>query len=294
MSKIIVTGGAGFIGSHIVDDLINEGHEVHVIDNLCAGKKENINPKATLHIVDIRDKDKLVSIFSSAEYVFHEAALPQVQFSIENPIETNEINVDGLLNVLEASRINKVKRVIFASSCSVYGDQEKLPITEEMPVSPLSPYAAHKYMGEVYMKLYSQIYGLETVCLRYFNVYGNRQSVNASYPLVIARFLDLKKQNKPLVIVGDGNNTRDYVNVLDVSRANILAMKSKKVGRGECINIGNGKQFSVNKIAELVGGPTEHIPPRIEPHNIEADIKKAKELIDWEPKVMLEDEIKKY
>lgn len=292
MEKIIVTGGAGFIGSYIVDGLVLEGYEVHIIDNMFAGKEENLNPKAIFHKVDIRDKEALILLFKDAKYVFHEAAIPQVQYSIENPIETNDVNVNGLLNVLEASRINKVKRVMFASSCSVYGDQDKLPLIEEMISSPLSPYAAHKNIGEIYMKLYSQIYGVETVCLRYFNVYGPRQSVNGSYPLVIAKFLDLRKQNKPLLIVGNGENTRDYVNVLEIARANILAMKSEKVGNGEIINIGSGKQYSVNQIAELVGGPSSHIAPRIEPKNTQAGILKAKKLLSWEPSVNLEEGIK--
>ena len=293
MQKVIVTGGAGFIGSSIVDMLIDEGHEVHVVDNLYAGKKENVNEKAILHVADIRNMEELLPLFKNVSYVFHEAALPQVQYSIENPIETNEVNVVGTLNVLEASRISKVKRLIFASSCSVYGDQETLPINEDMPTFSLSPYAMHKYIGEGYCTLWSRIYGLETVCLRYFNVYGKRQSANGSYPLVIAKFLDLKKEGKPLMIVGNGENTRDYVNVLDVARANILAMKSEKVGKGEVINIGTGIQSSVNKIAELVGGEVEHVPPRIEPKNIEADIKKAKELLNWEPVLILMEEVEK-
>jgi UDP-glucose 4-epimerase len=292
MKKIIVTGGAGFIGSHLVDALVEDGYEVHIVDNLSAGKKENVNSKAILHIVDIRDKEKLIPIFKNAEYVFHEAAVPQVQYSIENPIETNEINVGGILNVLEASRLNGAKRVIFASSCAIYGNQDKLPLMEEMIAQPLSPYATQKYIGEAYMKLYSQIYKLETVCLRYFNVYGSRQSVNGSYPLVIAKFLDLKKQNKPLQIVGSGDNTRDYVSVKDVIKANLLAMKNDKVGKGEVINIGAGKQYSVNQIAELIGGSIEHIPPRIEPQNFQADINKAKKLLNWEPKIKLEEGIK--
>ena len=188
MEKVIVTGGAGFIGSSIVDMLVDEGYEVHVVDNLYAGKKENVNEKAILHVVDIRNLEEILPLFKDVQYVFHEVALPQVQYSIENPIETNEVNVVGTLNVLEASRINKVKRLIFASSCSVYGDQETLPINENMPLSPLSPYAMHKYVGEGYCALWSRIYGLPTVCLRYFNVYGKRQSANGSYPLVIAKF----------------------------------------------------------------------------------------------------------
>ena len=290
--KIIVTGGAGFIGSHIVDALIESGHEVHIVDDMSAGKQENINEKATLHIVDIRDREKLFPIFVGVDYVFHEAAVPRVQYSIENPIETHDINVNGLLNVLETSRLNKVKRVIFASSCSVYGDQDTLPIVESMKPSPISPYALHKYIGERYLKLYSEIYSLETVCLRYFNAYGPRQSVDGSYPLVIAKFLDLKRQVKPLMIVGTGENTRDYVNVRDIVRANILAMESGNVGNGEVINIGSGYQASVNKIAELVGGEVEHVAPRLEPKSLQAGIKKAKELLNWEPSITLEDGIK--
>lgn len=292
MEKVIVTGGAGFIGSHIVDLLVSDGYEVHIIDNMSAGKKENINPNAILHIVDIRDMESILSLFKDVKYVFHEAAIPQVQYSIENPIETHDINVNGMLHILEASRLNNVKRIIFASSCAVYGDQDVLPVVEDMIPSPLSPYASHKYIGEIYLKLYSEIYNIETVSLRYFNVYGPRQSVSGSYPLVIAKFLDLKKQGKPLMIVGDGENTRDYVNVLEVARANILAMKSDKVGKGEIINIGTCVQSSVNTIAELVGGEREHVPARIEPKNTQANISKAKELLAWEPSLSLEEGIK--
>lgn len=290
--KIIVTGGAGFIGSHIVDALVKEGHEVHIVDNMSAGKEENINPKAVMHKVDIRDGEALLPTFAGATYVFHEAAVPQVQYSIDHPFITNDTNVNGTLSVLEACRLNKVKRIIFASSCSVYGDQDTLPIVESMVPSPLSPYALHKHIGEGYMRLYAQIYGLETVCLRYFNVYGPRQSVDGSYPLVIARFLDLKKKGQKLLIVGTGENTRDYVNVADVARANLLAMKSEIVGKGEVINIGTGYQASVNKIAELVGGEVEHIAPRLEPKSLQAGILRAKELLDWEPMVTLEEGIK--
>jgi UDP-glucose 4-epimerase len=292
MSKIIVTGGAGFIGSHIVDALVLEGNEVHIIDNMYFGKEENINPKAIFHKVDIRDKDKLVEIFKDAKYVFHEAALTSVQYSIENPIETNDINVNGLLNVLEASRLNKVKRVVFASSSAIYGNQNTMPITEHMEPKPLSPYGTQKYIGEFYMKLYSHIYEVETVCLRYFNVYGPRQSAVGSYASVIPRFIEFKKKNEPLPIVGDGNNTRDYINVRDIAKANLLAMKSEKVGKGEVINLGVGKSFSINYIAMLIGGENFHITPRIEPKETIANIDKAKELLDWAPLVIFEEGVK--
>ncbi|KKP85923.1 hypothetical protein A3B84_01845 [Candidatus Nomurabacteria bacterium RIFCSPHIGHO2_02_FULL_35_13] len=292
MEKIIVTGGAGFIGSHIVDALVEKGYKVHVVDNLSAGKKENVNSKAILHIVDIREKEKLIPIFKDAKYVFHEAAFPQVQYSIENPIETNDINVNGTLNVLEASRVNNVKRVIFASSSAIYGDQETLPITEDMQINPLSPYGAHKYIGEVYMKLYAQIYGLETVSLRYFNVYGPRQSANGAYASVIPKFIEFRKKNESLIITGDGEQTRDFVNVKDIVMANISAMKSNKVGKGEVINIGAGDQYSVNYIASLIGEQVEYVPPRIEPRNTQAGILKAKKFLNWEPCVILEEGIK--
>jgi nucleoside-diphosphate-sugar epimerase len=290
--KIIVTGGAGFIGSHIVDELVSLGHEVHIIDNMSAGKEENINKKAIFHKVDIRDREKLIPIFAGAKYVFHEAANPQVQYSIENPIETNDVNVNGLLNVLEASRLNKVKRVIFASSSAIYGDQETMPIVESMQANPLSPYGAQKYIGEAYMKLYAQIYEVETVCLRYFNVYGPRQSATGSYASVIPRFVEFKKKGEPMTIVGDGENKRDYVHVTDVAKANLLAMTSEKVGNGEVINLGVGESFSINHIAGLMGGETVNISPRIEPKETIADISKAKILLGWVPSITLEEGIK--
>ena len=288
MNKIIVTGGAGFIGSHIVDALVLIGHEVHIVDNMSAGKEENINPKAIMHNVDIRDKEALIPLFKDVKYVFHEAAMPQVQYSIENPVETNDINVNGLLNVLEASRLNNVKRVIFASSSAVYGNQETMPIVESMETNPLSPYGAQKYIGEVCMKLYSQIYGVETVCFRYFNVYGPRQSATGSYASVIPRFIEFKKKGESLTIVGDGENKRDYVHVTDVVQANLMAMISDKVGKGETINLGVGESFSINHIASLIGGEVIHIPPRIEPKETIADISKVKEFLDWQPGVKLE------
>lgn len=289
--KIIVTGGAGFIGSHIVDALIEKGHEVHIVDDMSAGKRENVNSKATLHMVDIRDKDRLLSIFEGAQYVFHEAAVPRVQYSIENPMETHDINVNGLLNVLEACRINGVKRLIFASSASIYGEPDVLPTKENMPINPMSPYAAHKYIGEVYLKLYKKVYGLETVNLRYFNVYGPRFDPEGAYPLVIGYFLKRMKEDKTLTITGDGTQTRDFVHVHDVASANLLAMTSINVGEGEVINIGGGKRYAMNYIAELIGGSIEYIPARLEPHDTEADISKAKELLGWNPQIELEEGI---
>jgi len=290
--KVIVTGGAGFIGSHIADFLVSQGYDVHIVDSLCSGVRENVNNMATLHVVDIRDRDRLVDVFSGARYVFHEAAIPQVQYSIENPVETNDVNVSGLLNILEISRLSGVHRVIFASSSAVYGNQEVLPITETMEVSPLSPYGSQKHIGEIYCRLYSEIYKIETVCLRYFNVFGPRQSAKGSYSSVIPSFIKLKKNNKPLQIIGSGENSRDYINVHDVVSANFKAMISPKVGMGETINIGSGVSCSVNDLAKLIGGNVIYLPPRVEPKESLSDISVAKKLLEWEPKIKLEEGIK--
>lgn len=292
MEKVIVTGGAGFVGSNLVDGLITEGYEVHVVDNLCAGKRENVNPKAILHVVDIRDKEALIPLFEGVKYVFHEAALPRVQYSIENPIETNEVNVIGLLNVLEACRINKVKRVIYAASSSAYGDSDVLPLTESLMPAPVSPYGAQKYIGEVYCRVWAQVYGIETVSLRYFNVYGPRLSLEGAYPLVIGVFIKFAKDNKPLPITGDGEQTRDFTHVEDVVRANILAMKSENVGKGEVINIGSSKNISVNYLAQLFERDTVQIPPRLEPKHTLADRSLAKNLLGWEPVKDFDESIK--
>ncbi len=292
MEKVIVTGGAGFIGSHIVDALVDRGYDVHVIDTLYVGKKEYVHKKATLHIVDVRDREALMPLFEGARYVFHEAGLPGVQMSIDLPLETNEVNVIGLLNVLEASRIHGVKRVIFAASSSAYGNQEVMPLTENLPVTPVSPYGVQKYVGEVYCKIWSRVYGVETVSLRYFNVYGPRQSSVGAYASVIARFIDMRAKGEPLTITGDGNQTRDFVHIDDVVRANLVAMTHTAVGSGDVINIGNTTSVSVNHIAELIGGEIVHIEPRLEARDSQASIEKAKTILGWEPEVSIEEGIR--
>ncbi len=292
MKKIVVVGGAGFIGSHIVDAFIARGDEVHIIDNISAGKKENVNKKAILHIADIRNYEDIAPIISAADCVFHLAALPSVQYSIENPRETNEVNVDGLLNVLVAAQKGGVKKVVFSSSSAVYGDTETLPTKEDAPVMPMSPYALQKYIGERYCKMFSEIYGLPTVCFRYFNAYGVRQDPNGAYAPVIGRFLKQKKDRVPITITGDGEQTRDFVNVRDIAKANILAMESSRVGKGEVINIGAGHNCSINELAEIIGGLTEHIETRLEIKNSLADVSKAKELLGWKPEISLSEGIK--
>ena len=285
MQKIIVTGGAGFIGSHITDLLIENNYEVHVIDNLTTGKKENINKKAVFHEIDIRNLSELKPVFENAYAVFHEAAFPRVQPSIEDPITTQEINVNGTLNVLVAARDAKVKRLIYAASSSAYGDQEKFPLTEDMQGRPLSPYGLQKYTGELMCRLFSDIYGLETVSLRYFNVYGPRASDEGAYALVVAKFLKQRKEGTALTIVPDGNQSRAYTHVKDVARANFSALNSEKVGKGEVINIGGVRDYSVNFIADLIGGEKIFIERRIEQRKTVADISLAKKLLGWEPEI---------
>lgn len=291
-TKVIVTGGAGFIGSNLVKALVEKGYEVHVIDNLSGGEKENVNKKAKLHVKDITDLKAIKPIFKGATFVFHLAALPRVQFSIEHPKESNDANVGGMLNVLIAAKDAGVKRVIYSASSSAYGDSKIMPLHEGLPAHPKSPYGLQKYIGELYCRLFTETYGIETVNLRYFNVYGPGQSAEGAYALVIAKFLKQKAQGKVMTITGDGKQTRDFTSVHDVVRANILASLSKKVGKGESINIGAGHNYSINKIAEIIGGPVEHIPARLEPKNTLADNRLAKKLLGWTPKVKLEQGIK--
>ncbi|MDA3839730.1 MAG: GDP-mannose 4,6-dehydratase [Patescibacteria group bacterium] len=294
MAKCIVTGGAGFIGSNLVDELIKRGDEVVIVDNLSTGKKENINSKARFHKEDIRNLERLTSIFEGADYVFHLAALARVQPSIEDPLTYHDVNVNGTHNVLEAARQAGAKKVIFSASSSAYGDQKEMPLHENMPVNPMSPYALHKYIGERYLRLYNEVYGLPTVALRYFNIYGNRQPLEGAYCLVMGVFANQRLRGEKMTITGDGENRRDFTSVVDAVRANILAAESDKVGKGEVINIGRGKNYSVNELAAMIGGPSKNIEARIEPKETIADNTKAKELLGWEPTVELSEWIKEY
>ena len=289
--KKVVVGGAGFIGSTLAKALLEAGHEVHVVDNLSGGKREHIPAGAIFHEMDMNDTEALTKVFTGAEHVFHLAALPRVQYSIEHPIETNRANIDGTLSVLVAAKDAGVKKVIYSASSSAYGNQDTMPLVESMPAHPISPYGLHKYVGELYCRLFSEVYTVPTVSLRYFNVYGPGASAEGAYALVIAKFFKQRLEGVPMTITGDGTQTRDYTHVRDVVRANILASESANVGKGEVINIGAGNNASVNKIAELIGGPVEHIAPRLEPHDTLADNSLAKKLLDWVPQVTLEEGI---
>jgi len=275
--KAIVTGSAGFIGGHLMRTLQAEGHDVVGVD-LKNGK-------------DTRDTKLMKQLFAGATYVFHLAALPRVQYSIEQPTETHDHNVNGTLSVLLAARDAEVERVIYSASSSAYGNSPVLPLTEDLPAHPISPYGLQKYIGELYCRLFWDVYGLPTVSLRYFNVYGPGASAEGAYALVIAKFIKQRLEGSPMTITGDGEQTRDFTHVRDVVRANVLAATSKRVGKGEVINIGAGKNASVNRVAQLIGGPTEHIAPRLEPRDTLADNSLAKALLGWEPEVSLEEGI---
>ena len=250
MSHYLVTGGAGFIGTNLTKQLLAEGHQVRVLDNYAGGKKEERFQNGAEYIDgDIRKMDDLNSAMQSIDGIFHMAALPRVTFSVEHPQETHDVNVNGTLNVLLAARDNGVKRVVFSSSSSTYGDQprEAYPLVEDGIVKrPIAPYALHKYIGEHYCRIFSELYNLETVSLIYFNVYGPYADPDGAYALVIAKFLKQLKHGEKMTVCGDGEYYRDYTHVSDVVRANILAMTKDSVGNGETINIGNKNPYSVN------------------------------------------------
>jgi len=300
--RCIVTGGAGFIGSNLVDKLIDDGHEVIIFDNYSTGKKENVNPKAKFFLVDISHQPSfehktMKDIMSGVDVVFHLAAKARVQPSIENPIEYHNTNVNGTLNMLDACRRYGVKRFIFSSSSSVYGDVEQLPTPEEHELNPMSPYALHKLQGEQYCKLFSELYDLETVCLRYFNVYGERQNTEGAYCLVMGIFAGQLLNGEPMTINGDGENRRDFTYVGDVVDANIRCATNLGVEfNGEAFNIGNGDNRSVNQIANLLSEDGDRVnrAPVIEPKETLADNSKAKRVLGWKPTNKIEDWIVKY
>jgi len=292
--RILVTGGAGFIGSHLVDRLIKENHKVVVIDNLTTGKKENVNPQADFYNLDICDFEKIKPLFENIDFVFHLAAIPRVPVSVEDPVGTSKVNILGTINVFKAAIEAKVKRIIFASSSSVYGNQEKLPFKEDMKPNPISPYALQKLVGEQFAKLFTKLYGIPIISLRYFNVYGPRIDFNSDYSLVIGKFLKQKAEGKPLTIFGDGEQTRDFCYIDDVVDATIKAMESEKLKGGEVINIGSGKSYSINYLADLIGGKKEYLAPRKgDVKHTQADITLAKKLLAWQPKISFEEGLKK-
>ena len=298
--RAIVTGGAGFIGSNLVDRLINDGHDVIIIDNLSTGKEKNINPKAKFYRKDITQmrRGSDFTIFEGVDVVFHTAASARVQPSIEDPISFNDVNVSGTLNLLKACVDYGVKRFVFSSSSSVYGDTDTFPTPENSSLKPMSPYALQKLIGEQYCKLFSELYDLETVCLRYFNVYGERQSTEGAYTLVMGRFAQQLLDGKPMTIRGDGEQRRDFTYVGDVVEANMLSSTNTEMYTDDvkcrAFNIGNGDNRSVNDIANMLGDNKIHVDPVIEPQKTLADNNKAKQYLNWKPTIKIEEWVKIY
>jgi len=291
MATYLVTGGAGFIGSHLVEGLLREGHRVRVLDNLSTGKRERVHPDAEFAFADFTNLAEIRPLFDGVDGVFHVGALPRVPFSIDHPIESAQANIFGTLNVLIAARDAGVKRVVYSASSSAYGQQPELPLRPDMCANPLNPYALHKYIGEKNCEMFTRFYGLETVALRYFNVYGPRMADDGAYVTVISVFKRQKKAGEPLTIHGDGEQTRDFTHVFDVVRANMLAMTSDRVGHAEVLNVGAGEQHSVNKIARIFGGPTVSKEGRGpgEARHTRADISRTTELLGWEPTIKFDD-----
>lgn len=296
MQKVVVTGGAGFIGSNMADRLITEGKEVIIIDNLSTGRLENINDKAEFHEIDLADVDVdvLTKLFKDVDVVFHFAALARVQPSIEDPLTFNNVNVNSTLKILMAAHKAGVKRVVYSASSSAYGNTETLPTPESETTNPLSPYGLQKLIGEQYCKMFSEVYGLDTVSLRYFNVYGERMLLEGAYCLVMGIFAKQMLNNQPLTITNDGNQRRDFTYVQDVVDANWLAAIHPDKLNGEVFNIGNGNNYSVNEVADMMGGEKVYGFPRIEPFETLADNSKAKNMLGWNPKGDLPTWIKKY
>jgi len=300
----VVTGGAGFIGSHISRGLLKRGQAVRVIDDLSSGKMENIGdlsgefPESFEFVqADIKDLELITSLFRGAQVIYHQAAIPSVQRSVEDPLRSNKANVDGTLNVFLAAREGGARRVVFASSSSVYGDSETLPKREAMQVNPISPYAVAKYTNELYGKVFSDIYGLPCVGLRYFNVFGPYQDPNSDYAAVIPKFITRMLQGVPPIIYGDGEQSRDFTYVDNVVSANLAAASSQTAGAS--VNIACGERFSLN---ELVGKMNEIFESDFDPvyeaprpgdvkHSL-ADIEEAGRLIGFTPAVNFLDGLK--
>jgi UDP-glucose 4-epimerase len=301
IKSALVTGGAGFIGSHIVEALVSQGTRVFVIDNLSTGHKANLTPllpAITLHEGDIRDGELLNEVAAKAEIVFHEAAVVSVPISVEKPVESSEINDLGTLLVLDAARRQGCRRVVLASSSAVYGDEPTLPKRESMTPQPQSPYALQKLINEHYAGLYTSLYGLETVCLRYFNVFGPRQDPSSPYSGVISLFMDKAANGRNPVIFGDGEQTRDFIYVKDVVHANLLAASSENAA-GRVFNVGRGEAISINalwkRVSDLAGidlAPAYEAPRIGDIRHSRAAIENIKTVLSFQPAATLFDGLK--
>jgi len=303
MTDYLITGGAGFIGSNLAEHLVNQGHRVRVFDNFSTGKRQNLRSfekQAEIIEGDLRDLDQVRRAVAGVRHVLHLAAIPSVPRSIANPQLTNETNVTGTLNVLLAARDAKCKRVVFSSSSSVYGDTPKLPKSEDMPPSPLSPYAVHKVTGEYYCRIFWRLYGLETLSLRYFNVFGPRQDPQSQYAAVIPRFITAILAGQPPTIFGDGKQSRDFSHVENVITANLAACAAPQQALGESFNIACGDRITLLDLVATINGIVgKNIAPKFDPPrpgdilHSQADIGKAAKLLGWTPSVDFREGIEK-
>jgi len=301
-TRILVTGGAGFIGSHVVSRIVAEGGAVRVVDNLSTGQMDRLDAlRGAIEFVkgDLADSKVSADVVRGIDFVVHQAAVPSVQRSVNDPVGTNRANVTATLNLLESCRRAGVRRVVYAASSSAYGDTEILPKTEEMVPNPLSPYALQKLVGERYCSLYYDLYGLETVSLRYFNVFGPHQDPHSEYSAVIPKFITRLLANQPITIHGDGEQSRDFTYIDNVVDANLLALKAPNAA-GKMCNIGCGERITLNCLVTLlekqlgVKAEVNHAPPKAGDvrHSL-ADIERAKTLLHYQPKITVEEGLRR-
>ena len=296
LKRCLVTGGAGFIGSHLTERLLNEGCYVTVIDDLSEGKLENLPKHKNLKMLKTSILGNIRNIIAENEVIFHLAAIPRLQRSLAKPWQTHKVNVEGTLKLLLGARRHKVSKFIFASSSSVYGDQSRLPFSENMHPNPLVPYSLHKLIGEKYCQMFSELWGLETISLRFFNVYGPRMNPAGPYANLIPKFIKLISEDKTPVINGDGKQRRDFTYVSDVVEATLLAARSHL--SGEVFNIGFGKSVSVNEITSAINRllgkniKPAHGPAVVEPKATLSSSLKAMKILGWKPTVNLENGLK--
>jgi len=284
--KIIVTGGCGFIGSHIVDKLINLSYDVHVIDDCSAEENESFyfNEKAKYYKISICEKEKIDEIFKNCKYVFHLAAESRIQPAIKNPTKAYQVNTIGTLNILELSKKYSIKKIVFSSTSSIYGLTNQLPTKEKEKTNCLNPYSHSKFLAEELFRHYSKIYKIDSLILRYFNVFGERSPIKGNYAPVVGIFLNQYRKNQKLTVVGSGNKKRDFIHVSDVVQANIAAITIKKKFKAKIINIGSGENISILDLAFLISKNVEFLPERQgEAENTLANIEKAKKLLNFKP-----------
>lgn len=300
--KVVVTGGAGFIGSNIVEELLDKGANVIVVDNLSTGRIENIKPfldKIIFVEKSVTDLNMLMDVFNGVDYVLHQAAIPSIPRSIEDPIGTNDANINGTLNVFYAAHKTGVKRVIYACSSSSYGNVEKMPVNEDTPLNPISPYAVQKTVKEMYGKLFYRIHGLDTIGLKYFNVFGPKQDPHSKYSAVIPIFVKSILKNEKPIVNGDGSTTRDFTYVKNVVNANLLACLAPEVG-GHVFNISSGKRISINELVQKIN---EILQKDIKPEYVDfrkgdilhsyADISKAQKMLNYNVEIDFDEGLKR-